>query len=49
MKEPTTPEEVKVLHKLLRSDPQRFLEVVNGWISENPLNPDATSTGIWHG
>jgi tetratricopeptide (TPR) repeat protein len=41
VKEPTTPEEVEALHKLLRSDPQRFLEVVNGWISENPLNPHA--------
>ena len=41
VEEPTTPEEVQALHKLLRSDPQRFLEVVNGWINENPLNPHA--------
>ena len=41
MKEPTTPEEVKVLHKLLRSDPQRYLQIVNGWIAENPSNSHA--------
>lgn len=36
MKEPTTPEEVSALHKLLRSDPQRYLRIVNEWIAENP-------------
>lgn len=41
MKEPTTPEEVMVLHKLLRSDPQQYLEVVNGWIAENPASSHA--------
>lgn len=41
MKEPTTPEEVMVLHKILRSDPQRYLRIVNGWIGKNPANSHA--------
>jgi tetratricopeptide (TPR) repeat protein len=41
MKEPTTAEEVKVLHNLLRSDPQRHLQIVNKWIAENPGNSHA--------
>ncbi len=41
MKEPTTPEEVKVLHNLLRSDPQHYLQIVNRWIEENPRNSHA--------
>ena len=41
MKEPTTPEEVKVLHNLLRSDPQHYLQIVNQWIAENPSNSHA--------
>jgi tetratricopeptide (TPR) repeat protein len=41
MKEPTTPEEVKVLHNLMRFDPQRYLQIVNGWIAENPANSHA--------
>jgi hypothetical protein len=41
MKEPTTPEEVKVLHELLRSDPQRHLQIVTKWIAENPANSHA--------
>jgi tetratricopeptide (TPR) repeat protein len=41
MKEPTTPEEVKVLHDLLRSDPQRYLQIVDQWIAENPSNSHA--------
>jgi tetratricopeptide (TPR) repeat protein len=41
MKEPTTPEEVKVLHDLLRSDPQHYLRIVNKWIAENPRNSHA--------
>jgi hypothetical protein len=41
MKEPTTSDEVEALHKLLRSDPQRFLQIVNDWITENPQNPHA--------
>ncbi len=41
MKEPTTPEEIKVLHELVRSDPDRYLQIVNGWIAENPANSHA--------
>jgi len=28
MKEPTTPEELKALHNLLRSDPQHYVQIV---------------------
>jgi hypothetical protein len=41
MKESMTPEEVKVLHDLLRSDTERYLQIVNGWIEENPDNSHA--------
>jgi tetratricopeptide (TPR) repeat protein len=41
MKEPTTPDEVKAFHKLLRSDPQSCLRIVNRWIAENPSGPHA--------
>jgi tetratricopeptide (TPR) repeat protein len=41
MKEPTTPEEVKVLHNLLRSDPQHYLQIVDEWIADNPANSHA--------
>ena len=38
MKEPITSEEVSAFHQLLRTDPQRYLRVVNQWIAENPKN-----------
>jgi tetratricopeptide (TPR) repeat protein len=41
MKEPTTPEELLELHKILRSDPQRYLKIVDGWIQDNPRNSHA--------
>ena len=41
MKEPITPEEVSAFHKLLRTDPQRYLRIVNEWIAENPRNSHA--------
>jgi tetratricopeptide (TPR) repeat protein len=41
MKEPITPEEVSAFHKLLRTDPQRYLRVVNEWIAQNPRNSHA--------
>jgi tetratricopeptide (TPR) repeat protein len=41
MKEPTTAEEVKELHELLRSDTERYLQIVNEWIEENPRNSHA--------
>jgi hypothetical protein len=39
--EPTTPEQIFALHKILRSDSQRFLRIVNDWIRENPKNSHA--------
>jgi len=39
--EPTTPEELLAAHKILRADPQRYLRIVNEWISKNPTNSDA--------
>lgn len=41
MKEPSTPEEVLELHRILRTDPQRYLRIVNGWIEINPRNAHA--------
>ncbi len=41
MREPTTPEEVLAVHKILRSDPQRYLRIVNEWIESNPDNSHA--------
>ena len=38
MQEPNSPEEVFALHKLRRADPQRFLEIVNEWLRDNPRN-----------
>lgn len=37
-REPTTPEELLATHRILRSDPHRYLRMVNGWIEENPAN-----------
>jgi tetratricopeptide (TPR) repeat protein len=41
MREPTTPEEVLELHNVLRSDPQRYLRIVNDWIQSDPNNSHA--------
>ncbi len=41
MQEPTTPEEMLTLHELCRSDPQRYLQIVNGWLRQNPQNSHA--------
>lgn len=41
MKEPSTPEEVRELHAILRTDPRRYLHIVNGWIDINPRNAHA--------
>jgi len=38
VKEPTTPEELLAMHRMLRSDPQRYLSIVNQWIRDNPSN-----------
>jgi len=39
--EPATPDELLAMHKMLRSDPHRYLRIVNGWIRDNPTNFDA--------
>jgi tetratricopeptide (TPR) repeat protein len=36
MKEPTTDAEEKIIHNIRQSDPQRYLKIVEGWLSENP-------------
>jgi tetratricopeptide (TPR) repeat protein len=41
MKEPRTAADTLALHKVLRSDPQRYLRIVNEWIQDNPENPHA--------
>ncbi len=41
VKEPTNADELQALHKMLRSDPQRYLRIVNEWIDENPANSHA--------
>lgn len=41
MDEPTTPEEVLQMHKILKTDPHRYIEIVNGWICKNPMNANA--------
>jgi tetratricopeptide (TPR) repeat protein len=41
MKEPNTAEEVRALHTILRTDPQRYLRLVNKWIDINPRNAHA--------
>jgi tetratricopeptide (TPR) repeat protein len=38
MKEPSTVEEVKMLHEMRRSDPRKYLKIVDDWIKENPSN-----------
>src|ERR1700730_8650704 len=41
VQEPTTPEELLATHQILRSDPERYLRIVNEWIAEDPGNSDA--------
>jgi len=41
IKKPTTPEELLAAHKILRSDPKRYLRIVSKWIEEDPENSDA--------
>lgn len=41
VKEPATPAELLAVHEILRSDPQRYLRIVNEWIDENPANSHA--------
>lgn len=41
MKQPTSAEEIRTLHNLLRSDPQKYLQIVSDWIDQDPTNADA--------
>lgn len=41
MKEPATAEEILALDKILESDPQQYLRIVNEWIDRNPENSHA--------
>jgi tetratricopeptide (TPR) repeat protein len=41
MKQPENPKELLAMHKILQSDPQRYLQIVDGWIRENPENAEA--------
>lgn len=41
VKQPTTPDELLAMHEILRSDPQRYLQIVNGWIAQDPRNSSA--------
>ncbi len=41
MKQPTTMNEIMAMHKILRSDPHRYLRIVNEWIRQNPQNHQA--------
>lgn len=41
MQEPDSPDEVFALHDIRRGDPERFLEIVNEWLRENPQNARA--------
>jgi tetratricopeptide (TPR) repeat protein len=41
MREPATPEELSALHNIRRSDPQRYLAIVNKWIADNQKNAGA--------
>jgi tetratricopeptide (TPR) repeat protein len=38
IKRPTTVEETNTLHKILNTDPQRYLRIVNEWIDQDPKN-----------
>lgn len=41
MKKPETIEELRQLHDLLRSDPQSYLRITNGWLQQDPNDADA--------
>jgi len=41
MKQPTTPNEILEAHKILRRDPQKYLQIANEWVRKNPENSDA--------
>jgi len=41
VKEPTTVEETKAAHQILRSNPRRYLDIADGWIRDNPDSHNA--------
>ena len=41
MDEPNNAEDVLKLHNILRSDPQRYMRIVNNWLLQNPNNVHA--------
>ena len=41
MKEPTTEEEIVALQEILRSNPQRYLQITNSWIGQDPTSATA--------
>jgi tetratricopeptide (TPR) repeat protein len=49
MKEERSAEEIWELHELRRADPQRFLEVINEWLQENPksFRPYLSRHFVW--
>jgi tetratricopeptide (TPR) repeat protein len=49
MKKEISPEELLALHQLRRADPERFLNVMDEWLHENPRNshPYFTRHFIW--
>jgi len=46
MKEPTTEEEIAALQEILRSNPQRYLQITNSWIGQDPTARLRISTAI---
>ena len=49
MKEPTSAEEMLKFQDLRRADPERYLEIVNEWLRQNPRNARAyySMDGLW--
>jgi tetratricopeptide (TPR) repeat protein len=41
MKQPASPDEILAMHKMLRSNPQQYLRIVNQWIADDPTNSSA--------
>jgi tetratricopeptide (TPR) repeat protein len=40
MKKPTTEQEMSALHNLRRSDPQRYIQIADDWIGNDPSDAD---------
>ena len=41
IEQPRSPDELLAMHRILRSDPQRYLRIVNRWIADDPKNASA--------